>query len=65
MVLKVVQPHFTRMVTFVFLRNQADVEAFYRKLNRQTQKGSYDRPGEDVEVFDELAAMRKKKAASR
>ena len=49
----------------VFLRNQADVEAFYRKLNRQTQKGSYARPSEDVEVFDELAAMRKKKAARR
>ena len=49
----------------VFLRNQADVEAFYRKINRQTQKGSYARPGDDVEVVDELAAMRKKKAAMK
>ena len=47
----------------VYLKTEADVEAFYRNLGRRTQAESYPRPSADVNVDDELARARKRRAA--
>ena len=47
----------------VYLKTEADVQAFYKNLGRKTQAESYPRPGADVKVDDELARARKRRAA--